>query len=362
MPGSVSSWTCPECGASPDRLVYEHRDADWPAPRSAFGDWISCTRCGCSEPVPDPDGDPRWTLPYELHGDHGIVECWSTHRLQFEPEGWQRDMREGIRRAVPLLDPRPGRSLHAVYSSAADDACDIENVLLYNVGPGTFAHIARTAIVLERSWRRPVCPESLLDVPRHHVAYSVSADTAFRHWTAGDTLATVEAELPLLTSSLKPASVWLAAARGLNPGLSSPPGTPPRFLLDIELGAPKPPSITTVIKPLLDGLISAFHSHDTTGLRVVVPRIAAATGASADAVAQLLARQNAPLGTRRLVWPWREGVQWNPADDLCVACRVSTGSGRNTMTATLSAASPRHVIPTRGNGGWRDGPLDVHHD
>ena len=29
-----------------------------------------------------------------------------------------------------------------------------------------------------------------------------------------------------------------------------------------------------------------------------------------------------PLGARIIVRPYRENVQWNPADDRCVACAV----------------------------------------
>jgi hypothetical protein len=42
--------------------------------------------------------------------------------------------------------------------------------------------------------------------------------------------------------------------------------------------------------------------------------------ASPDSLAALVVEErSAVLGRRRLVWPRASGVQWNPADDLCVA-------------------------------------------
>lgn len=331
---------CPECGST-GPFVAENRDSGWPAQRNAFGEWIVCESCGCEEPPPEPPDEFGHTRHYEVHADHGIVQAWSTARLQFDPQGWQRELRDEIRHAVPGLDPRPGRCLHAVYSSPAADACDIENILLYNIGPGTFAHLARHALLLERSWLRPRCPEALLGPPRHHVAYSVSTDTQFRHWETGPVLATASAHLPHLTSTTKPASVWLAAARGLRSPASLDAAVPPPFILDVQVAAPALASITTVVKPLLDGLISAFHCHEGSDLPMMIPRIASSTGADQAEVASLLTAAKAALGRRRLVWPWRDGVQWNPADDRCVACRITSVTAPTTsVSATLLIAKP----------------------
>jgi hypothetical protein len=37
--------------------------------------------------------------------------------------------------------------------------------------------------------------------------------------------------------------------------------------------------------------------------------------------------ESAVLGRQRLLWRWRNGVQWNPADDLCVAAEVVIDPG-----------------------------------
>lgn len=154
-------------------------------------------------------------------------------------------------------------------------------------------------------------------------------------------LATVETPLLPLTSTTKPATVWLAASQELSVATPGSPREAPLFVLDITLTTPSPLSITTVLKPLLDGLISAFHAHDSSDGHVLVQRIAQATAAAPRTVAQLLGLAAPPLGRRRLAWPWRDGVQWNPADDRCVACRITLARGAWALRAELSTAVDR---------------------
>ena len=83
-------------------------------------------------------------------------------------------------------------------------------------------------------------------------------------------------------------------------------------------------NLAAITKPLVDGVIAAFHAHDDpASLDLVASRVAAELGASVDEIrALLLEDRTAILGARRLLWPWRDGVQWNPADDRCLAFRI----------------------------------------
>jgi hypothetical protein len=85
-----------------------------------------------------------------------------------------------------------------------------------------------------------------------------------------------------------------------------------------------PVNLAVIAKPLLDGVVAAFHAHDDTAtLEEIGGRVAAQLDVALDEVRALLGEdQMAILGTRRLVWPWRDGVQWNPADHLCLAFRI----------------------------------------
>lgn len=66
-------------------------------------------------------------------GDRTVV-AWSTRRLPFEPAGWLLEFRRTLRAAVTALEAPAGTPLTAIYASADRSPCDVENVLVYNVG------------------------------------------------------------------------------------------------------------------------------------------------------------------------------------------------------------------------------------
>ena len=81
-------------------------------------------------------------------------------------------------------------------------------------------------------------------------------------------------------------------------------------------------NLTSVIKPLLDGVICAFH-FDSNPDPIAVQRLAATTGLEREMILHRLQSPKTPiLGSRRLLDPYRSFVKWNPADDLCAAFRI----------------------------------------
>ena len=68
---------------------------------------------------------------YLVRADHRLVELWSNTRLQFEPKGWQLDMRAELRDALAAMAPCPDKILHATYGAVdTGEFIDVENVLL----------------------------------------------------------------------------------------------------------------------------------------------------------------------------------------------------------------------------------------
>jgi hypothetical protein len=90
--------------------------------------------------------------PYEVVLSEGRIEAWSAQRLNFEPKDWRKDLRTDLATSVQTLSATDGRVMHAVYSSAVREACDVENVLIYNVGPGSFANATRAGLRFERAF------------------------------------------------------------------------------------------------------------------------------------------------------------------------------------------------------------------
>lgn len=274
---------------------------------------------------------------YLVRPTPGVVELWSPIRLPFAPRGRLINMRDDLRRALrDLPHPSAGR-LHAVYSAADDGALvDTENVLLYNVGSRALRPLMTTAVTFERSYQVPPPPPEtgLPDTQTlHYQRYSETSDSSFEYWKPGTPLGAFF-DVPV-NSLKKPAPVWKA----IRDNAATPTETaitPTRFLINVHITDTRESryaaSIVDIIKPTLDGIISAYHSHEGSDGVAEAQRLKeAGIGTSETLQYQLLDRRWAALGTRRLLKAFGPtGVQWNPADEFCVGAHVTLHTGRPT--------------------------------
>jgi mono/diheme cytochrome c family protein len=314
--------------------------------------WKRCGTChgaGASGATPralppslrTPAARPRPDAPfaYRVDADPGgsRVEAWSSSRLPFEPAGPMLAFRDELRRAVAQLSAGPEEALYALYTSRVDGHFDVENVLLYNVGPRAFASAAANEIVVERALGPvPVPPPALVGADHHYCYEIVAGQGPWRGWSVGRPLASFgPLDLGPLSRVGRPASVWHALRRS-GTQVSDPVHDPSRFGLDLVLEIPANlrVNLVAITKPLVDGVIAAFHAHDDpASLDLVASRVAAELGAPVDEIRALLCEdRTAILGARRLLWPRGDGVQWNPADDRSHAFRIR----RVTKTATTA--------------------------
>ncbi|HUP86846.1 MAG TPA: hypothetical protein VM143_14405 [Acidimicrobiales bacterium] len=244
------------------------------------------------------------------------VEAWSVRRLPFEPKGSMLEFRSALRAALSALDTRIGR-LRCAYSSASTDFCDAENVLLYNVGMSSFGRLTEHSVTFERSHLVPTCPEPLSGPALHHLRYTTQSDTTFLHWQIGAEIAAVETATPRRVD--KAADWWWATRTGTRT-MTGVDLTNQPYGLRIQIGG-LDRSTASVLKPMLDGIVASLHRDDSPADETVT-RLATQLREAADDVRAQLMAPDAPLGQRLLVRPFRDGLQWNPADDLCVACSV----------------------------------------
>lgn len=292
---------------------------------------------------------------YVVHSANDAVEMWSAVRLPFEPRGWQVNMRNELREALLDLSRTSSGRLHAVYSAADDGALvDTENVLLYNVGGTALRPLMTRAVTFERSYQVPPQPPGPVlgdGQTLHYHRYSEASDKSFEFWKPVRPMAAFfDVPVDVVT---KPAPVWKAIR-----DYAVPPAeiatAPTRFLINVQITdtrASRPvDSVASIIKPALDGIISAYHSHEGSDGVVEALRLEeAGLGTAGTLQTQLPDRRWAALGPRRLVRPFGEtGVQWNPADDYCVAAHVNlttnkagadTHQARWRLTAELMEAS-----------------------
>ncbi|MBI3213172.1 MAG: hypothetical protein HYZ38_05090 [Mycobacterium sp.] len=291
--------------------------------------------------------------PYVVRTTPGIVELWSPVRLPFEPRGWLIDMRNDLRRALHSLSPTPNGHLHAVYGAANDGAfVDTENVLLYNVGGTALRPLGRNAVTFERRYQVPSPPvgDGLQnDQALHYHRYSEAGDAPTEFWRPGRQLGAFF-DVPVNVLD-KPAPVFKAIREYAAPP-SDTASTPTQFYIDVQITDTRQSrsagSVVSIIKPALDGIISAYHGHGGSDGSDEARRLELSEVGTADALRDhLLDGRWAALGTRRLVRPFgAAGVQWNPADEFCVFARISLSTGeavadtdaRWRLTAKLSEA------------------------
>lgn len=270
--------------------------------------------------------------PYILLTAPGVVELWSTVRLPYEPQGWLLEMRDRLQLALHDLSQTSSGQLHATYMAADDGALvDIENVLLYNVRGTAFGKLTKHSVNIERGYRvpPPLSGAGFEDrqAPLHYHRYSTTNETPRGLWEPGDPLAAFT-DVPL-DGMAKPAPVWKAIRdHGLHPGQTA--RAPVRFHVDVQIvdtrSVNPAGSVFGLIKPVLDGIISAYHSHaDPEGIPDDFRLVKLGLGTADELREMLLDPRWAALGPRRqLLKPHgASGVQWNPADDYCVFAHVA---------------------------------------
>lgn len=250
-------------------------------------------------------------MNYIIVESNNQVEFISDVRLPFEPRGAARTARNELRAALGRLVPTG--TLAATYTSAAAGLCDVENVLLYNVGMGAFAALGKRRISLTRRHEMP--PGEL----QHHHLYRVADPNP--QPSTGRLVAEATFALPV-RKAMTASMVWLAARPAI---ITSCVSLTLDLALAVRLFAPATSHLTlpSTMKPLLDGFLAACHRHDGSHRGTVVRRLAARLEYEAQALESLLHDGAAPLGERGLVHPWGDSVQWNPADDRLTAIDIS---------------------------------------
>jgi len=260
-------------------------------------------------------------------GDHNnIVELWSLKRLPFEPKGWLWDMRESLKTALNQLVVYDDRILAATYTSAVQELCDVENILFYNVGTGRFKKLCQKGFLLERSFNAVTHSSDKSQPYTNHQRYElVSQEQQPLHWAIKEVLASWENILiPKLTSSLKPHPFWLLIKEDSVSTYVTEKYNG-YFGIELELFIPHSSTFNSaaIIKPMLDGIISAFHSYQGEQLDEVSKRLALALFLRSDYISALLLDTTLSIfGSRCVLHPFQKNVQWNPADDKCVVIKL----------------------------------------
>ena len=256
---------------------------------------------------------------YTHHVDSKSVQVWSRIRLPFEPKNWLKDLREQIRQDLKHLKLGREDVLYASYVSSEKRFCDVENILFYNVGPNKFDNLTKNGLIFERGFAEPPKLDKF-SFP-HFQQYSIEKNS-FSYWKPENELAAFSSASVNFSNDTKVDDVWYSLKRGNIKSLNSAK-IPQYFGLNIEVNSNKKMKISSILKVLLDGIISAFQCHlnnDTPSLFDVTSK---RLGIDSEKVKELLLdKKNAILGSGKLIHKWSDSIQWNPKDDGLVAVEI----------------------------------------
>lgn len=304
------------------------------------------------------------TDDFEIYGPtDGTVEAWAAEYVRHQPKDgrlWQKKLTTAITNRCGDLRPEKGQVLHATFFGARDDNADVENLVLYNVG--SFGQAGGNGIRFEHGVGIPPAPSGAW----HPYCYRyrlAEQSQGFSDWRVGLPLARFDwTDLGELAGDKLLAPVWLALARAHERGKAEtfPAHFTPGTVFAVRLRI-RPPHehqrvLGNMVKGIIDGVVSALHSHtDMTVLPRVIPSLTqtiakaspALDAASADIERHIREHGRDVLGpVPLLVRPSASGgVIWDPDDHLCVAgelIRADPPSGRHwAIKGDVVRLSPR---------------------
>ncbi len=197
---------------------------------------------------------------------------------------------------------------------------DVENVLLYNVGLDAFQLSGRDGVRFERrAWGW--VPQGLSGAHCYHRYVTGAVDHGAAHPSRG-VLASWSAVPCEPFARQATASVAWLSMRTADAHVFGrwTPDAPFELRLRLQVPHDATASAVHLLKPFVDGVISAFHDYVGPDLDRMSVRLAEALGAEQPRIRSLLAGSGlAVLGPRRVIAGWGEATQWNPADDLCAS-------------------------------------------
>ncbi len=275
----------------------------------------------------------------EPKNNNGVVEVWSSTRLPFEPKGELLQLRKMVCAANTQLNCDSDQVLYGMYASSVRDYFDVENILLYNVGQGCFSRSAQWGIRFERVFSDPPPAPRQMSNADHYCQYKLARkEDGFAHWQASKPLVRWNVE-QRSTVPLKSQTVWYSMKSNQKNFEFGSERTSFQFGLSITIRFPPRKNyhnFAGLAKPIIDGVVAAFSNHDGSNGRELSRLLGSSLGKDEDEIYEYLHKGKAVLGTRRLLWAFRGGFQFNPADEYCVACELLYGGDSEDDSYQLS--------------------------
>ncbi len=294
---------------------------------------------------------------WEIDGpgdDRRQVWLWDTRYIPYERlTPGQHAARDALRLRVRSLAATTGEILHASYAGFKPANMDVENLVLYNIdatGGGCFRSAVRHGVRFEMAAGPRRDPPSGRHLACSYQYRLISPGSNLSHWRPVRRLADFTgADLGRFPSARRLEQVWLAIHHAEAQTAGQPTAT--TFAVFLTLSHPRAKTVGAdpeLVKALIDGTVAAFQAHgNQRAVAEIATRLAIATRRPAGLIAQTLLNDGrAVLGVTDMVVHLRgTGVQWNPADHLCMAGQVlcqQVPGGTWTLSGEIHAVEQEH--------------------
>jgi hypothetical protein len=260
---------------------------------------------------------------YYLERSHKqkLIECWSSKRLPFEAQGWLLEMKQRLQQELSSIKGRG--YLYANFISNRADFFDVDNVLFHNIGNHVFNNLAVKGLCFERLYHRPPKLASKQRYP-YYSSYRVLKKNDVL-WKKDRVLAKWKnIALPSLDEIPDMNRIWFNMKRG-NLSIRSHDDY---FNYGLELvihgPADRKVNLTSVIKPLVEGVLASLHHHNGALLQEVSKELSEKLNIEKSIVSKLLTEtKSSVLGERSLVLPYQKRIKWYPNDQILAYVNIT---------------------------------------
>jgi hypothetical protein len=244
------------------------------------------------------------------------------------------ELKEDLLFAIHTLSANANGVISAKYGTTTvqKQLYDLENVLFYNIGTANFINLSQNGIVFAEISPYDIARKrnewGLSEEYKHYYEYKICSFNADK---SSDLEIACWQDIPFCKcKSLSPFDAWLAMhnAEGniqVKGHIACELGD--AFALHLILEKPKalPFNITSAMKPLLDGIISALHGgcFDEDMISLLMEKLSCTRD-------QIMNIGMNVLGKRDYVQKYpcaKSGIKWNPADDMCKSVSIQVVDG-----------------------------------
>ena len=251
-----------------------------------------------------------------LSSGYEVMAC-SKIKIPFEPNREQVAFRKLLQSKLKALQPFEEQVLYARYGCALSQDTDVENALFYNIGAASFGAAAckETSVYFQRMQPNEVCGcESWEFQYLYH--YSKEPKEKQRYWWEKELVCEWNnIILGKINSNSKALDYFLAIKTHSNLVKCVKEEKGRTLGLKIRLFIPKETKISNIVsimKPMIDGVICAFHTPDS---QIKTKEVSERLNIDEEV---FLSSERTCLGKRCYVRPYNvspRSVKWDPQDE-----------------------------------------------